>query len=248
VLKIIDSLDIHEDGTVLENVEIRGILEITASDVTVRNVRVVNDNYFAIKIYNRHGKDTKNVLLDHIEVITNMKAAGLPDGTVRGNAAIYGAGFRLQNSHIHDCLQDAVSVRGSAGYVEIVNNLIERLGQHPDGAHADGVQFQHGGNNSLIQGNVIDVRRLDDRSSRGNAALIVKSDKGPIDGVRFWGNYANGGNFTIYSRDGGHGDPLGVSIRDNFFGRDYKYGYLSQDGAVEWVNNRWADTGEVFVK
>ena len=42
------------------------------------------------------------------------------------------------------------------------------------------------------------------------------------------GNWFNGGNYTIYLRGKGvYGAPTSVTIRDNYFGRDYRYGIRS---------------------
>jgi hypothetical protein len=62
------------------------------------------------------------------------------------------------------------------------------------------------------------------------------------------GNYLNGGAFTVYSREKGHGDPTNVTITDNAFGRDYLFGILSEDGDLTWTDNYWADTGEYIDK
>ena len=39
-------------------------------------------------------------------------------------------------------------------------------------------------------------------------------------------NLLDGGNYTIYVRDGGHGPPMDVVIRGNRFGRRAVYGAL----------------------
>mgnify|MGYP001818056120 CR=1 FL=1 len=62
----------------------------------------------------------------------------------------------------------------------------------------------------------------------------------------FTNNYLNGGNYTVYVKDGGNGVPQNVQIINNRFGPDRRYGFLSQHGPVVWENNTWADTGEVI--
>jgi hypothetical protein len=79
---------------------------------------------------------------------------------------------------------------------------------------------------------------------RSNAAIIIKADFGPIDDVLFENNWANGGNFTVYSRAGtSYPAPTNVRILNNRFGRDYRYGLYSIDGTIQRSGNVWADTG-----
>jgi hypothetical protein len=63
------------------------------------------------------------------------------------------------------------------------------------------------------------------------------TDFGGISDITITGNLLNGGNYTVYSRSGGNGDPTGVSITDNHFGRADVFGLLSADGSVTWSGN-----------
>lgn len=44
------------------------------------------------------------------------------------------------------------------------------------------------------------------------------TDFGGISNITITGNLLNGGNYTVYSRSGGNGDPTGVSVTGNQFG------------------------------
>jgi hypothetical protein len=101
----------------------------------------------------------------------------------------------------------------------------------------DCAQDTGGHDNWIIKRSTLDA-------GSGNAALQIKSDLGPIRNVTVDGNFLNGGNYVIFSRDGGNGTPQGIKITNNRFGRNFRYGILSKSGDITWSGNRWADTGE----
>jgi polygalacturonase len=110
-----------------------------------------------------------------------------------------------------------------------------------DGSHADGVQISAGAN-IVIRGNFFDMPvKVDGTNS--NAAIFAKEDFGQIDNVLIERNWMNGGNYTLFitTKDG---DPCtNVVVRDNLFGRDYRYGAKTIKGDTNiWENNRWWDT------
>jgi len=70
------------------------------------------------------------------------------------------------------------------------------------------------------------------------------TDFGGISDITITGNLLNGGNYTVYSRSGGNGDPTGVSVTGNHFGGADVYGLLSADGSVAWSGNVSDSTGQ----
>ena len=158
-------------------------------------------------------------------------------------AGIYGHDFMAQRLNIHDEGSDGIVASGNNGNVFdcYIHNLGTLLG-----AHADGVQIS-GGTNWLIRGNNFDLP--EEFGHLSNAALQIESHFGLTSNVTIDGNWLNGGNYTIFSRDDGYGHtPTGIRITNNYFGREYRYGLLSTDpGAViEWTNNRWMDTNSLI--
>ena len=81
------------------------------------------------------------------------------------------------------------------------------------------------------------------RGGLGNAAVFLKSDKGPIANVSITNNLLNGGNYMNAVRDGGEGAPQGIRFVDNQIGDDYRYGISRLQGEVTWDANTWASTG-----
>ena len=70
------------------------------------------------------------------------------------------------------------------------------------------------------------------------------TDFGGISNITITGNLLNGGNFTVYSRSGGNGDPTGVTVTGNHFGSADVFGLLSADGSVSWSGNVADSTGQ----
>ena len=73
-----------------------------------------------------------------------------------------------------------------------------------------------------------------------NAALFINPYNGDqkLNNLLIEGNWLNGGNYTIYVL----GNSTNVVIRNNFFGRNYRYGVKSIYAPnVVWENNRWMD-------
>jgi hypothetical protein len=90
---------------------------------------------------------------------------------------------------------------------------------------------QNGGSNDIVRHNTIF------NPHNQTSCVNFTTDFGGISDITITGNLLNGGNYTLYSRSGGNGDPTGVSITDNHFGRADVFGLLSADGSVTWSGN-----------
>jgi hypothetical protein len=76
------------------------------------------------------------------------------------------------------------------------------------------------------------------------AGLNFTTDFGGISDITITGNLLNGGNYTVYSRSGGNGDPSGVSVTGNHFGGADVFGLLSADAPVACSGNVADSTGQ----
>ncbi len=162
----------------------------------------------------------------------------MEDGEIFGAGdAIYGRQFTLRRLNIHDSKGDGVKISGDNTVVE--DCYIHSLGT-AEGAHADGIQIMKGVNH-VIRGNNIDMP-IGQSGYRSNAALFINGAFGPIDNVLIEDNWLNGGNYTIKV------NATNATVRNNFFGRDYRYGIDSTNDAYPliWENNRWEDTGALI--
>ncbi|MDJ0791804.1 MAG: S-layer homology domain-containing protein [Acidimicrobiia bacterium] len=216
------SLTVRTDGAVIENLEIRGTLRIEASNVKVRNVWVYTKNSWTI--YVAKGSAT----FDNIEV-------GHPSHV--GERGIGGSNVTVRNADIHH-VEDGIKLGSNAFYDNVRVHDLDSLGKGP---HADAVQAEGTAKNSVVQNSYLDSTGP---LGLGNASVIIKSDLGSQANITFRNNYMNGGNYTIFVKDGGYGMPKNVKFESNRFGPDRRYGLVAKNGSIGWSNNTWASTGK----
>ncbi|MBX2856044.1 MAG: hypothetical protein KTR21_13720 [Rhodobacteraceae bacterium] len=229
-MTVVDSLTITEDGLVLENVIVQGRIKVEADNVTIRNVVVDSgfSSHYSIQIVDGYS----GTVIEHSEL---MHAK---------SAAIYGAGFTASFNNIHDTEGDGIKpIRDAV----IENNWIHHLGRG-EGAHADGVQVVSG-SNFTIRDNYFDMPITDPAPYKTNAAIFMTTNNNEITDVVIDGNIMNGGNYTLVvdDKDRGHGAPSEVTITNNVFGPDYRYGTsnINAVGLVEENNIEVADLAEI---
>lgn len=212
---------VTDDGAVVENLEIRGQLLIQASNVVVRNVWVYGSPVWLVK-------NEGSVTLENVEI-------GHPDHL--GLGGIVGGDVVGRGLDIHH-VEDGIKLSSNTLYENVYIHDLESPQEKP---HTDAVQASGATSNVVVRNSILDSTGPD---GVGNAAAIIKSDFGPISDVSITGSYLNGGNYTVYVRDGGFGMPTNVRFENNRIGPDRMFGLLSADGTVTWVNNVWDDTGE----
>jgi hypothetical protein len=211
------------DGLTLENVDIRGPVNVAANNVTFRNFKA-NANGSAYAFRMDYGKT--GIVFEDGEVVGASAAA------------FYGSDFTLRRLDIHDVGNDAVK---SSRNVTMEYCWIHHLGTTPD-SHADGNQTRGGGNIILRYNNFDMPKGIPGHNT--NACCITTTPVGPVDNFLMEGNWLNGGNYTLYFEDKGHGAPTNVRLINNRFGRDYRHGVLVNDGPVFAQGNVWDDTDE----
>ncbi len=216
------SLIITTDGAALENLEITGVIQIEADNVTIRNFRINATASYGIDIASGHD----GILLE--------------DGEIYGmdSAAILGAGFTARRLHIHDSEGDGLKVGGSGGPTLVEYSFIEKLGRKVD-SHADGNQTRGGSNITFRYNNIYmpvsGTPEYPGSPYKSNATFMLQLN---ISNFVIENNWLTGGNYTIYCPDNG-----GVSVRNNRFGRDYRFGPINGP-CDEKVGNVWDDTGD----
>jgi hypothetical protein len=213
---------INTPGAVVENKNFTGMVFITANNVTLRNFRIdaTGDSYGISA-----AQDKTGIVIEDGEI---------HDATGDG---IYGTGYTARRINVHHCGGDGFKHQGDGA---IQNCWVHDLGT-AEGAHADGVQIMSGSNIS-ITGNNFDMP-IDVPGTSSNSAVFIRTAFGPIDNVTVDGNWMNGGNYTVYSVNYLGDIPTNVSITNNRFGRDYRYGILDLEGTVTLSGNVWDDTG-----
>jgi hypothetical protein len=218
------SLTIAEDGAVIDGLHVTGTITVTADDVIIRNTKITNTGYYAVRI-----KDASGLVIEDSEI----------DGQSTGGAAVAFRGYTLRRVHIHHV---AEGPRISGDEVTIEDSYIHALVQVGDN-HTDVVQIV-GGRDIVISGNTLDAYNRE-TGSLGNAAVQMGEEEKPVRDCLIEGNYLNGGNYTVNAGGGGN-EGAECTIRDNVVGRDARYGAQAFLGPrIVWESNTWLDTGEV---
>ncbi len=222
ILKVHEgTIEVTEDGTVIENLELRGTLRIEAEDVVVRNVWVYTTAQWTV--YVASGSAT----LERMEI-------GHPD--IIGERGIGGSNLRASGLDIHS-VEDGIKLGSNAHYTNVYVHDLDSAGDKP---HFDAVQADGGAMGASVTDSVLSS--IGPRGI-GNAAVFLKTDLGPIADITIANSYLEGGNYMNSVRDGGNGDPTGVVFRDNRVGETFRYGVTRFNGEVVWAGNVWDTSG-----
>jgi hypothetical protein len=217
--------DIRQDGAVIQNLEIRGRVNVWAKNVVMRNVWVHSDGGAAVQV-----RDGGSLIIEDSEIGHSSQAGG---------SGVFGNNVTVRRVNIHH-QQDGIFAGD--------NSLYERVYCHDlmSDAHADCFQ-DVGHSNYTIRSSTLDGRFAN--GATANAAIIIKSDFGPISNVVVEGNYLNGGNLIVMVDKGSsYAAPKNILIRENAFGRDVRFppGVLLRhpSATITWQNNYWANNGQ----
>lgn len=215
------SLSITTAGTIIENRNIVGTVEVRAANVTIRNCRIYSTGYWPVRVF-----PSASLTIEYTEI----------EGTSNAEAAIAAsdstASYVARHLDVHgvvDGLRASTNVTIESCYI---HDLLVIAGQ----THNDGIQML-AGSDVVIRGNRIDP------GSGCNSAIIIQTDFGMIDNVLISGNYLSGGGYTVFSRIGNYSAsiaPTNVRILNNSFGKSYVYGLFSIDGSALCSGNTWA--------
>ncbi len=196
---------VEEEGAVIENVEINGQLTIAADDVTIRNARINTDGIYGILV-----DDVDGITIEDVEIIgdgIDCSAGIAPYGT-----------WTAHRIDVSNC-EDGVKM---AGGQELHDSYVHDLAIG-DTTHNDAVQITNG------EGSVISGNRL--IAPVQNAAIMLSSNFGPVAGWTISDNWFEGGTYTVYVRNQGHGDPEAITLRDNHWQPDsWLFGPYDIDG------------------
>ena len=211
-------------GTVIDSKDVTGALRIRAKNVTIRNSKVHDDPGAIAGIY---VEDSGSA------TITDTEIYNFEVGIVYGN-------YTATRVNMHGITFDGTKIGSNS---QLIDSWIHSPKPTSD-AHWDGVQVQGGVTNTVIRGNNIESTGADT-----NSAVFIANDLGPSTSgpLTVTGNWLNGGNYTIYANPGGSGYTLSnISITNNRFGHDAKYGPAYVSVPVTWSGNVWDDTGRTI--
>lgn len=221
-------LDITENGTVIEALDIDGCVTVRAADVVIRASRITcpsSDGRGAVPVRTRAG--AHGLLVEDVEI----------DGRGKASVAVCCTDYTLRRVEIHSVV-DGPRLSDRTAVVESWVHSLARV----QGSHNDTLQTT-GGRSIVVRGN--SLQAWQPRSGDPmNAVFMVGSETAPaVADLLFEGNLLNGGNYTVNVRK----DTAASNIvfRRNVFGRDCRYGAVTGlVGGVTWdVTNVWEDDG-----
>jgi len=221
------SLTITKDGTTVDSLHIKGTVTVRANNVTIKRSLIDNTGLYPIQIDSGY----RNLVIEDVEIDGNGNGeAG------RASTAILRGDYTLRRVDIHSVI-DGPRIEGDNVVIE--DSYVHDLSRIP-GGHHDTIQIRKG-SNIVIRHNTLLAYNAQ-TGDEMNAAIQIGSLTGPLDNLLVDGNMMNGGNYTV---NAGKASGSPIYFRNNVFGRDFRYGVLSDGPGVNWdSSNVWLDNGQ----
>lgn len=210
-------LTLDRAGTVVDGVDVRGTVTITADDVVVRRSRVTASAFSVVKVK----EGVRGVRIEDVEV-DGMGLKGEPGSTgIEGPATM----TRVRVTGVENGVKP-----GNGSLLE--DSVISGLAAPGKDPHIDGVEID-GGADIVIRGNLIDLTEWDQTST-----VMVDNYFSPVTRVVVQGNRLLGGGYTVYSDGRFSGGPVTkVTFVGNRMGRGY-WGFASIAASTpSWSGN-----------
>jgi hypothetical protein len=242
------TVQLNQDGQVLENALVRGMIVVTAKNVTIRNVKLVaTDTNYGIRAIG-HGSSTtgvQNLQLDHIEIdlngIYSLKGIAFDNYTMRHAFIHNGADCAHQayNATVEDSFCSLGTDLNSDGWVDPSFNCDTTPVDQTYGLnHLDGFQSD-GGSNITLRHNTIRNPCSQD------SGILMSTNTAPISNVVIDSNLAAGGGFTIYCGTDSGGIVAHETYTNNVISKQYfpKGGYY---GPTTWCDRAEVSSGNIW--
>ena len=229
-------VDVNGTGAVLSGLSLACGVSVTASRVTIRDVKIVTSGQSAMGVALRHVHD---VTIEHSTI------AGTNTGSGRlmvGVKDVYGdaTGTRILANNI---FQGSTGVQIYQGRIQ--GNYIHHLGMIP-GDHVNGVTTNGDTRPLAIRHNTIFV------SYAQTDAIGLFQDFGVVANVTIDDNLLAGGGYALYGGEGSKGRPSHIVVTGNristkFFRRGGYWGpavdFAARAPGDAWSGNVWDSTG-----
>lgn len=204
-------------GETVANVSISGCVEVRATNVTFRNVRIAGSCFYAVRNYS-----TGLSIVD-----SELTCNGF------NGSAVTASNYSLTRVDIHHC-ENGLNVGGN---VSMVDSWIHDM-ETDDGAHTDGAQINQGATNVVIRHNTIVVP-----TPGATSAIISWNEASPQQQqVVIDGNLLSGGTYVLYCPREGASDTRVVNNR--FADPEYGYSERCTGSHVSvWAGNVIDSTG-----
>jgi hypothetical protein len=218
-LKASGDLTVTKAGTVIDGYDVNGVIQVNASNVTIKNTRIRGRGWSSIRVKD----DADGVVIQDCEIDGRGTSGNENSMGVMGPA-------KVLRCDIHG-VENGVTP-GSGSLIE--DNYIHDLGA-PGAPHYDGIQIDGGLSDIVIRHNTV----INDFSQ--TSAVMIDNYFGPIRNITVERNYLAGGGYTVYSSAQFNGGTVtGVKFLHNTFEKGY-WGFASIEG------NSVVDTGNVDV-
>ncbi len=235
---------VREDGALIEDLlVVDGAIEVYADDVTIRNVRVTNQEQMLYwGVAQRRGFSGL--------VVENSEIFGNRESSEKISAGIYNHGgmITVRRVEIHSVTDAIMTSHG------LIEDSYLHSPRYFDGDHTDMIQAVGGSREGLP----LEIRNNTIINTENQTSAVFLSDEAgggqqvPVQNVLVEHNLLAGGGYTLYGgglvADGR--DPRDIVIRDNVFSRQVwpDGGYWGPvtyfDPAApgnEWSGNVWDD-------
>jgi hypothetical protein len=225
------TLTVTVPGSIIDSVLVTGQILVRANNVTIKRSKIISNHPTGI------------------EVDTGVTGVTVEDSEVDGQnttnniAGIGYSGFTAVRVNVHGFTD---SVRSSGSGVLVQDSYFHDLSTASSSQGHQQCISMFEGSNLTIQHNTCLWPNMP------TAAVFIKSDNGAIHNVVVRNNLLDGGDWTVYSVDGGHGLPTHVRVVNNQFGHDYlqvssnSSNPMDLEGTATEAGNVWDDTGQPF--
>ncbi len=221
-------------GTVVDGMEIRGIVRVEASNVTIRRSvvsgRPADSSVGLVMMIG----DARNLTIEDSELYSKDRSPH-----VRG---VIGHGLTMTRVDVHS-VTDQLMLTGGDVLVQdswLHDNLHWEKDANFGGGptHDDNVQIAAGSNIRLLR-NVLEGTH--------NAAVMVTQDRGAVRDLQLVGNRIGGGGCSVNLAEKSVGPLAGLVLTDNVFDRTQVHrgcAIIADAGTIPLLQlrgNRWAD-------
>lgn len=216
-LKPSGGLVITKAGTVVDGLDISGVVEVSASNVTIKNSRIRGKGWWSVQVH----PNVSGVVIQDTEIDGQGTSGTSNSMGVMGPATVLRCDIRGVENGI---------TPGSGSLLQ--DNYVHDLGA-PGSPHYDGIQIDGDRSNITIRHNTI-INQFGQ-----TAAVMIDNYFGPTTNVTVDNNYLGGGGYTVYSDGQFSGGTIsGIRFTNNRLKRG-AFGYSSVE------RNTVVDSGNV---
>lgn len=197
-------------GTIIENRDVTGTIEIHNNNITIRNCKLQFNSWYGIIWYGG-----TNLLIEDCEIDCSGSSGMI--GTALGNCTI-------RRCNIHGAVI-ATHIWGPIIYEYNYIHDLQTTNMNPDARHFDGVAM-HGGSDVIIRNNAFVMPDPEG----GTAAVFITTQNGSTSNVEVRNNLMLGNpSFPAYAENNNGNSMTNITYDGNYIRRGI-FGYIQQSG------------------